>query len=1196
MIKENLYDKYLNLFIIDKGNCDFLYKDNIIVRNTKNMMRTKSINYQNLKDELKNINDLETFDCNTNCFASLYLSDLDKSMCENKQNSENKISKGDYKNIYSNEKIYLDSNENKQFSKIKDNNFENSTYNSKSSCEDGFCSKNTCSIIENFKNSTLNKKIKNIEMKKSYKNNKNIDNYSISDTERIKENTSNDNGENNNCEDIEDMIYFTKKNMKCSCLRDYSEENKMLQNNSFYSCDCYKSSKGILSDLNNFNFSFFNDKKNIHCNSIKNSNENSINLRSNNNKKDNIKKYVEVIKNSKKNYLKKKKKNYSNIQKGILNIKNMIYNDHSEINKDKCSHTNRSNSDNSSCDESEEIIDKINLNVYDSNNNNFDSKINEEWNRNKYNIKDILDKNVLSNFIETINNYSINNKDNFKGNAHEKLNNKKNYEVNNCKNEFYIEKEEKELNNYAKIKSYYKHDCNSNSKTNKNIKVNKMNLNGSKGGNKMHSNDNIKEHANNKFILNDDVTLSDEYNICNLISKNTYNENNKFSIINDFINAYMEKNCHDFYNNINDEIDKTKIEKVGAIEKNKNMGIIKEKLNKSIFFDNKNDNESTSKLNDSENGSLKNLNNDNNKIMIEIEKCKCHVLNNSNHQNKNDLSLNNYTSANCSEHKNLNNNLNKTDYLKDIPHIRDISKNLIENYEILNFYLNSLNKPNTTINDQLLNLYCYSYLRHYILNNIKLSNSYYTENTIPNNENNNEINKNKNESIFNNKKYFHNFNKEKKCCANSYFEKTHNDNFYNNNNNNNNNNTISNNINDNKKNILHDLYNTYFLLNNNSNNSSNFLNNSNKTKSSDTTEYFNKMNCNNISFNTNMTNNINEENTNSSSNINNIDSNLDNNEVKQILHKYFNYLKLKNYIIPSNIEYDSCITQNKNKNCGYNESSDFLNLSYNFINEHKNVNNNISYNNFCKFHKKELDKINDFFLNKSCQGTCNFDVRSLYENYVLNLNYRNIHSNKFFYFFKNIIERLNREELQQLMLCQCCYVFKKIENKITPLDIILDTQILFYDCLNYFKNEGWINKNVSEENKNIDNIKDKNLDEYSKNGKFKETNYYSDNLNCFGNSSISNSHTIGNSNILNKKNSNDDAFCSASNNQNINFYNLENHEISRTSTTATISYKSNGISKEQKNNQEFNQNNKKNNDIEINCIYDNKANYNKDKF
>lgn len=58
----------------------------------------------------------------------------------------------------------------------------------------------------------------------------------------------------------------------------------------------------------------------------------------------------------------------------------------------------------------------------------------------------------------------------------------------------------------------------------------------------------------------------------------------------------------------------------------------------------------------------------------------------------------------------------------------------------------------------------------------------------------------------------------------------------------------------------------------------------------------------------------------------------------------------------------------------------------------------------------------------------------------------NFSNGTYFYLLKNIIENLDREELQKLMICQTCYILKKIKNKITPIDVILDTQILFYDC------------------------------------------------------------------------------------------------------------------------------------------------------
>ncbi|GAW82480.1 hypothetical protein PGO_124780 [Plasmodium gonderi] len=627
---------------------------------------------------------------------------------------------------------------------------------------------------------------------------------------------------------------------------------------------------------------------------------------------------------------------------------------------------------------------------------------------------------------------------------------------------------------------------------------------------------------------------------------------------------------------------------------------------------------------------------------------------------------------NYTKEKEENEENGEDDMCQEIAHIGDLKRILIGNHESLKNYLKSLNKKKENVYDYLLNLYCYAYIRRHTLNNDKLTNA--------NNHTINELEQ-YNRMIHggNSYNYIHRHNsKLKKDCKNSHPVKVAKEDEI---------------LNEKEKKSIFNFTNKQIQ------NCSKYKNEqvapSNCNPSSDRTtttaataataattattattaataataaSYRNSFSasCNKIQMCNNSTNsqngnykqvykNINENNIH---NNNQIDVDLEKNENRKILYKYYNYLKLKDYIIPYDIYNNSrggvtkkdfsvgdsnCIAHNKdNVNCGGdcgngrrapekdNVDRDLINISYNFITEHRDPSKNLIYDNFCNFHKRELlKKMTSTCTNRTHENlgikvnaqklpggdNLNFlKLNNIFEGHNLPY-YSKKNSSKNFYFFKHLIESLNRDELQKLMLCQCCYVLKMIENKMTPLDVILDTQILFHDCNNYFKNQGWIDNNtiISQYSRNIhmhnfqkgdhimhdcskhENISDLFHNEHINSFHKKENRQCNKNQNnkmVKSHVSISHSGVNLTSNIQN--NDSTSAICgdhwsfTNTNNSNIHFYNFENHEISMTSTTASISCKINEFSNDEsiKNNRNALKSvNKKNDKIRNNHIF-----------
>ncbi|SBS86489.1 conserved Plasmodium protein, unknown function [Plasmodium ovale curtisi] len=364
-----------------------------------------------------------------------------------------------------------------------------------------------------------------------------------------------------------------------------------------------------------------------------------------------------------------------------------------------------------------------------------------------------------------------------------------------------------------------------------------------------------------------------------------------------------------------------------------------------------------------------------------------------------------------------------------------------------------------------------------------------------------------------------------------------------------------------------------------------------------------------------------------------------NNEMKGVLFSYYNYLKLKDYIIPYNI-YGNAGALPKQEDrateggtyCSHyvKDTKERINISYNFINEHKSGNNNITYDNFCNFHRDKISRRNALFAKIAAKGTHNeanakgqiCDVSNHYSDRsgqsqdctriglrscargcahgcIHRFARRKLRSNDYFYAAKVVIENLEREELQKLMLCQCCYLLKKIENKMTPLDVILDTQILFHDCNTYFKKKGWIHNNSSEKKRNLCNptklkerlgpiVKDnkcngevgtyvKHFLEEIHNGKGNNDTTVQATGASFNAEAVCMSHNKSGSGKSGSGKSGSGIIGSGiigsgiigngkigrSTSESIHFYSIENHEISRTSTTASSSYRSGAVPHEQ---------------------------------
>ncbi|SBT44823.1 conserved Plasmodium protein, unknown function [Plasmodium ovale wallikeri] len=363
-----------------------------------------------------------------------------------------------------------------------------------------------------------------------------------------------------------------------------------------------------------------------------------------------------------------------------------------------------------------------------------------------------------------------------------------------------------------------------------------------------------------------------------------------------------------------------------------------------------------------------------------------------------------------------------------------------------------------------------------------------------------------------------------------------------------------------------------------------------------------------------------------------------NSEMKGVLFSYYNYLKLKDYIIPYNIYGNAgALPKQEDRSteggtyCSHyvKDTKERINISYNFIHEHKSGNNNMTYDNFCNFHREKISRRNALLAKMAAKATHNGanakgrigDVPNHYSDRseqskdctriglrrcsrgcsrgcahgcIHRFAQRKLRSNDYFYAAKMVIENLEREELQKLMLCQCCYLLKKIENKMTPLDVILDTQILFHDCNTYFKKKGWIHNNSSEKKKNLCNptklkerlgltVKDNKcngevgtyvkhfLEELHSGKGNNDTTVHATGVSCNAeavciNRNKSGSGESGSGKSGSGKSGNGESGNSesgGSTSESIHFYSIENHEISRTSTTASSSYRSGAVSHEQ---------------------------------
>ncbi|ANQ09622.1 Uncharacterized protein PCOAH_00045090 [Plasmodium coatneyi] len=559
----------------------------------------------------------------------------------------------------------------------------------------------------------------------------------------------------------------------------------------------------------------------------------------------------------------------------------------------------------------------------------------------------------------------------------------------------------------------------------------------------------------------------------------------------------------------------------------------------------------------------------------------------------------------------------KAGIYQDIAHIGDLTKSFKGNYESLKNYLNNLNKKEKNVHDYLLNLYCYAYIRQCAVNKAKTADGNNPtvskeeenkgktiEGTLPNNMNNH-------------------YGKDKGDSVNSHSVKGINENA---------------NSEEKGKNSPPNLSNEGVKLSNSApsnsrgyNGGKDFSANCNQRQvCSSVTKEDRKADQSTDQPTDQPADHKAEHVTGSNPLRVNEKPSVDakNGEIRKILCRYYNYLKLKNYIIPYNMYNNSTGVTNKesslsqggakdkhnNNNDESNDKSrhnnrnatieeDLINISYNFITEHRGPNNNLTYDHFCNFHKKEFfKKRTNNMLNRTDEAaTKKWDEPKLqYSDYNTRLMssytydghhsknaYKKKNNGSHFYLFKYLIENLNREELQKLMLCQCCYVIKKIENKMTPLDVILDTQILFHDCNRYFKNQGWVDNNgISQEGAKLEthNLgKDSRSASRSNPGEGLHFNALHRNElaklhngvgtnggkppqnrraapTCSNPSEVSH-HANSSSDQTNKGHT-------TSSRSSVHFYNFENHEVSMTSTTASMSWQGKAFANEKNKNEE----------------------------
>ncbi|SCM12292.1 conserved Plasmodium protein, unknown function [Plasmodium chabaudi adami] len=868
----------------------------------------------------------------------------------------------------------------------------------------------------------------------------------------------------------------------------------------------------------------------------------------------------------------------------------------------------------------------------------------------KMNIKKIIDRNVLTNFIECVNKQT------------------------NATEFIPFRKISKENQNNKQIQKNENSQNFTNTLHKKASQINKLDRNTNTINNHVE-----KKDIQNKLMINKDISFINKYKKALLpINKNEHmlhmplpsqngckNEilqpgQNKYIPTNRNVVPKIEKKQVDKKVNYNDrDFQKVKLKSILSShnnyerydnkveEKHNEKGIINKSKNEesinalekpytncmpSLLYANKNNQNEGTKTG----VNLSRANISNKKYVPHNEKLKrqYNKINSINitSQKNGTINKNSKNLPNCNKDQNYD--VPKIDN-NNMPTISDdnISNNFKESYEYLKNYFYKLNKTNTSINDYFLNLFCYTFMKKKNqMMNSKPSTEDWANNILHN---------------FNSKENTTTILKQSDISySNKYTKKEQ----------------------DKSKVDKHD--NNSISMNRPMKDTHNLLKNENLYKHNNPIDNKKKDSENNPKVveayqkslpycrdtkSKDIINNAVCKNTNKNDSIgknNNSASNIENSEIKNILYSFYNYLKLKDYIIPHNIYNNSDKrdmnenNRNNNKTDNYKkiynakENHDFINISYNFIDEHKNLNNNIRYDNFCNYHKRELNNddnknknapkeqnnydsarnavdiskpankdmhkngclhysnhLNQCFSkggNANCFDGCphSFNKKNGDKkfNHIFKDNKVNFSNGTYFYLLKNIIENLDREELQKLMICQTCYILKKIKNKITPIDVILDTQILFYDCNSYFKKKGWIDDTPSKENKietsekfNKNNFTNYN-EKYKNNGNLYYSNYQRNELHKGKNnvSSVNpNNDTVDHLNMSNsvqmiyqhhRENSDNiqsdtvslenggDATAATTTyitptKKNVQFYNIGNREISRTSTTTSISHK-----------------------------------------
>ncbi|CAD2100616.1 conserved Plasmodium protein, unknown function [Plasmodium vinckei brucechwatti] len=864
-----------------------------------------------------------------------------------------------------------------------------------------------------------------------------------------------------------------------------------------------------------------------------------------------------------------------------------------------------------------------------------DNKLKEK----KMNIKKIIDRNVLTNFIECVNKQT------------------------NGTEFIPFRKISKENQNNKQIKK------NENSQNFTNTLVSQIN--------KLEGNANIinihveKKDIQNKLMINKDISFINKYKKALLpINKNEIMQpcQNKYIATNRNVVPKIEKKQVDKKVNYNDrDFQKVKLKSILSSHNNYERydNKVEEKQNEKVIINKSKNEESIKALEKPYTNCMSsqlcaNKNNQNEHAKPGVNLLRTNISNKKyashnkeiSHHEKLKRQYNKINSINTTSQKNGTINKNSKnlpncnkDQNYDIPKIDNnnmptisddnISNNFKENYEYLKNYFYKLNKTNTSINDYFLNLFCYTFMKKKNqMMNSKPSTEDWANNILHNfnsKENTTTIHK-QNDISYSNRYTKKEQDKSKidkhdnnSICMNKPMKDTHNllknENLYKHNN-------PIDNKNKNSENN-HKVVEAH----------PNSLPYCRDTKSKDTIN-------NPVCKNTNKNDSIGKN--------NNSPSNIENSEIKNILYSFYNYLKLKDYIIPHNIYNNSDKrdmnenNRNNNKTDNYKksynakENHDFINISYNFIDEHKNLNDNIRYDNFCNYHKRELNnddnknknipkeqnnydsvrnamdisKTTNKDMRKNCYLHCSNHLNQCFSkrgnsncfdgcphsfnkkngdkkfNHIFKDNKVNFSNGAYFYLLKNIIENLDREELQKLMICQTCYILKKIKNKITPIDVILDTQILFYDCNSYFKKKGWIDDTTSKENKieTSEKFTKNAFTNYNEKYKNNENLYYSNyqrNELHKGKNNVSsvnpNNDTVDHLNMSNsvqmvyqhhRENSDNiqsdtvslenggDATAATTTyitptKKNVQFYNIGNREISRTSTTTSISHKMN---------------------------------------